>query len=67
MKLLERTDERLHQQQTTALFQQTAESDPETTHDDAERILALGERAISETVSANPSATLKAIRQKNCE
>ena len=67
MKILERTADRSHQQSTTVLFQQAAKSAPETTASDADQMLALGERAISETVSAHPPATLKALRQRNCE
>lgn len=47
MRLLERPDERIHRQKTTALFQQAAQSDPETTLDEADQFLALGARAIS--------------------
>ncbi len=67
MKLLERTADRSHRQSTTALFQQAAKSDSETTESEAEQMLAVGARAISETVSAHPPATLKALRQRNCE
>jgi hypothetical protein len=67
MKLLEPTADRSHQQSTDELFQQAAKSDSESAQGDADQILALGERAISKTVSADPPATLKAIRQKSCE
>lgn len=67
MRLLERPDERIHRPKTTALFQQAAESDPETTQDAADQFLALGTRAVSNTVSADPTATLGAILQKSSE
>ena len=67
MKLLERPEARTHQEQTTALFQQTGQSEPETTQDAMAQLLALGERAISQTVSADPPATQRALRQKSCE
>ena len=67
MKLLERPEARTHPDQTVALYQQTGQSEPEPARDEAAQILALGERAISETISADPPATLRALRQKNCE
>ncbi len=67
MKLLERPDDRLHLQKTTALFQRAAESDPETTQDAADQFPALGARAISKTSSADPTATLGAIPEESSE
>ena len=67
MKLMERTADQSHQQSTSVLLQQAGKPAPESAHGDAEQLLALGERAISETISADPPATLKALRQRNCE
>ena len=67
MQLIECKADRSHPQSTTLLFRRAAKSAPESTQGDADQFLALGERAISETVSAEPSATLKALRQKSSE